>query len=249
MKTIAFHLQKGGVGKTSLSCSAVYELAKKGKVCLIDGDPQGNSSSWLTHDGKKISVKAELAEVLSGIDVKEALVQIRGNIFLIPTFGLTGKLKTYGETQLNNEPYIFTELNELLEKEGFDFVVYDLSPGFGRLEKCILMGVQSIITPLMADVFSLDGIEIFTTELNKLKKSFRVNPNHDLIIINSYNKSIKQNRDILSSIPEGFNKLVFPTDPAYRKAQEQGVFIRELTGSDKPKESTIEQLDALREVI
>ena len=249
MKTIAFHLQKGGVGKTSLSCSAVFELAQKGKVCLIDGDPQGNSSSWLTHDGKKADVKAELADVLTGVDVNEALIQLRDNIYLIPTFGLTGKLKTYGETQLNNEPFIFTELNGLLEKKGFEYVVYDLSPGFGRLEKSILMSVDDIVTPLMADIFSLDGIEIFTTELNKLKKNFRVDPTHKLIVINGYNKAIKQNRDILAAIPANFNKLVFPVDPAYRKAQERGLFIRELSGSDKPKESTVEQLKALREAI
>lgn len=249
MKTIAFHLQKGGVGKTSLSCSALYELAHKGKVCLIDGDPQGNSSSWLTHDGKKVEPKAELADVLQGVDVNEALLEIRENIYLIPTFGLTGKLKTYGETQLNNEPFIFTELNELLEKKGFDYIVYDLSPGFGRLEKSILMGVDSIITPLMADIFSLDGIEIFTTELTKLKKNFRVDPKHDMIIVNGYNKVIKQNREILDAIPDTFTKLVFPVDPAYRKAQERGLFIRELVGSDKPKETTIEQLEALRGAI
>ena len=48
MKTICFALQKGGVGKTSISVSVAAELAKNGKkVLLIDADPQGNASSWL----------------------------------------------------------------------------------------------------------------------------------------------------------------------------------------------------------
>ena len=51
MKTITFALQKGGVGKTSMSVSVAAQLAKFGKkVIIIDSDPQGNSTSWLIED-------------------------------------------------------------------------------------------------------------------------------------------------------------------------------------------------------
>jgi Mrp family chromosome partitioning ATPase len=38
MKTIAFHIQKGGTGKTSLSGNVAYCSALKKKTVLIDAD-------------------------------------------------------------------------------------------------------------------------------------------------------------------------------------------------------------------
>ena len=47
MKVIGLGLQKGGVGKTSVSVALAAELAKSSKVLLIDADPQGNASGAL----------------------------------------------------------------------------------------------------------------------------------------------------------------------------------------------------------
>jgi chromosome partitioning protein len=60
--------QKGGTGKTTLSMNFAVGLSKKGRVLVIDADPQGSASQWcsLSSDDKPfplsvISVGGQLA--------------------------------------------------------------------------------------------------------------------------------------------------------------------------------------------
>lgn len=47
VRKICFHIQKGGVGKTSVSGAVDAGLARRGKkTVFVDADPQGNASSW-----------------------------------------------------------------------------------------------------------------------------------------------------------------------------------------------------------
>ena len=110
----------------------------------------------------------------------------------MPTFGLDGSLKKFSESQLNDEPFIFDDLCTELEKAGFIIAIFDLSPGMSRLEKCVLLAMDEVITPLTPEYFSIDGVSIFTNELQKLNKSFRRNVQHKKIVANNLNKNFKR---------------------------------------------------------
>ena len=64
---------------------------------------------------------------------------------------------------------MFFEHNKDLEDLGFEYAVYDLSPGMSLLEKRILSSVDEVITPLTPEYFSLDGIEIFNNDLKEIQ--------------------------------------------------------------------------------
>ena len=244
MKTISVHLQKGGVGKTSISGNIAYLLSKKGRTVLVDADPQGNSSSWYNKD--LFDPKYELADVLLGkCELKEALHKVRDNLWLVPTFGLDGDLKMYAETQLSNEPFIFEDVTEALKQLGFEYVVFDLSPGIGRLEKAVLLASSEILVPMLADSFSLDGLEIFSNELTKLGKAYRRTISHNKLIVNAIDQRKLLHGEIVSLIPAHLNTYQIPTDPAFSKAQASGKAIFELLHTEAPKKATVQALEAL----
>ncbi len=201
MKKICIHIQKGGVGKTTIAGNLAYLISKNKKTVLVDADPQGNSSSWFISNHK---VKHELVDVLTAaINVKDALIQLKENFFMIPSFAINGGLKNYGETKLFSEPFIFEDLNEELKKLDFEFVIYDLSPGISHLEKCILLAMDEVIAPLTPEYFSIDGIQIFANEVKKINKSYRKKVQFKRIVINNLNKSFKRHRESYSA----FNRL------------------------------------------
>lgn len=249
-KTIAFHLQKGGVGKTTISGTLACQSAFDGfRTLLIDVDPQGNASSWFL----KVTPKYELADVVQGkCYINDAIVPVEQipNLYLLPTFGIGGVLKNYSETKLAEEPYVLQDLINELSKD-FDHIILDLSPGLGRLERSAIIASDEVVTPMTPEVFSLDGLEIFIDELRRLKKNLRSQVKHSRVIINSYDERIRQHREIYKAAQEGsFEVFRIPVDPVFRKAQESAIAPQQYKERGRGlKDKTVEAIMALESVI
>lgn len=188
-----FHIQKGGVGKTSLSGNIADLAARQGvKVALVDADPQANTSTWFL--GEK-QINHELADVLQEkVDIEDALVKVSPTLFVLPTFAIGGNLKLFSEMQLLEQPYIFETLLEKIEDLGFELTIFDLSPGMSRLEKAVILALDEVITPLTPEYFSIDGVEIFRAELRKLNEAYRREIIHRRIVCNAINRGFRRHR-------------------------------------------------------
>lgn len=220
-KTISLHLQKGGIGKTTIAGTLACQSALDGvKTLLIDVDPQGNASSWFVTK----ELQWELSDVLQGrCYYGDSIIEATNvpNLYLIPTFGIGGSLKLYAETKISEEPYVLQDLVFELGKD-FERIILDLSPGLSKLERSALVASDEIITPLTPEIFSLDGLEIFIDELDKIKKNLRSPVKHERIIINSFDERIRQHKEIYQAAMEGnFEVYKIPVDPAFRKSQEK----------------------------
>ena len=186
----AFHVAKGGVGKTSLSGNCSYLASQSKKTVLVDGDPQGNATSWLVED----RYQNELAELLMGdgeVPLSDCLVEVEPGFFLLPS-RIGGKLKLYGETKLFQEPHAFDDLNEILYDAGFELIIYDLGPGLGNLERCVISSVDEVIMPVMGEYFSLDGIEIATKEIDRINRAYRKEVLCRRLVVNALNRSYRR---------------------------------------------------------
>lgn len=193
MRKVAFYLQKGGVGKTTLAGNVAYAASAAKRTVLIDADPQGNSTSWLLREPPE----HELADVLAGHSTAQsALVEISENLSILPTFTIGGDLQNFADWKIGSQPFIFDDLCETLAASGFELAIFDLSPGLRLLEKYVILAMDEVVTPLTPEFFSIDGIEIFTTALANINKDFRRNVQHRVIVANQMNRSFRRHRMI-----------------------------------------------------
>ena len=213
MRKIAFHIQKGGVGKTTLSGNVAAALARRGsRTVLVDCDPQGSATSWLCAD----VIKADLADVLQrNADLATALLALSEGFYLLPTIAIDGTLKEWSETTLTREPKALEFLNADLSAAGFDFAIYDLSPGMSQLERAILAEMDEIVSPLTPEFFSMDGIEVFVSELAKIKKGWRRDIVHKKLVCNGMNKSFGRHKAFFAQFDQlAFELFTIPQDAA-----------------------------------
>lgn len=239
MKSIAFHILKGGVGKTTLSGNVAYKISETKKTILIDCDIQANTSNWFL----KEKTDYELSDCLQGKPLENAIKKIKDNLYIIPTKSKDSGLKNYAETKLFQEPFIFDDLNEELKKIGFEYAVYDLSPSISQLERCILLSINEVITPITPEYFSFDGIELFYNELQKINKSYRKNIKYNKIIINLINKSFETHKQYLNILQDlkKYNIYKIGQDRKIADSQKFHQTIFEYY----PKSQTIEKLEKI----
>lgn len=180
MKKISIFNHKGGVGKTTLTYNLAYALQNKGKkILLIDADAQCNLSSIALEDGqlKEIygndgySIKDSLSQLLSGAGdiIVENPTKLTEEIYLVP-----GHIKiTEYESQLNtawNECFTGLErgfrthsaIHRLAEEIGenlnVDYIIYDLGPNVGPLNRSLILSSDYFLVPVVPDQFSLMAI-------------------------------------------------------------------------------------------
>jgi len=192
-----FHNRKGGVGKTSLStnCAVLSDY----NTCLIDADPQGNATSYLMPDPPEF----DLSDVLNRrCGIEDALYSVHG-ITILPTRA-DSDLKKF-ERELTEEPYAFVDLNEVIQGIGFEIIIYDLSPGLSTLERCVLLSCDEVVTPVLAEAFSIDGLERADAEIQRINRSFRREVQNRKLVLNMLNRSFRRHLSAL----EGYQNLDF----------------------------------------
>lgn len=186
-KTLAFINNKGGVGKTTLACNLAYDLSERhGKsVLVLDLDPQcnatqllleedewadiiGNSKAYrdnrtilyplspfrvgnsaIKSDIKPVTSKRFKVDVLTG---HPSLALIEDTLSTAWDSLRSGELE--GALRTNWLTNVVSEL-----QGGYDFVVVDVGPSLGALNRSIIIGTDYVVTPTGADLFSLYALE------------------------------------------------------------------------------------------
>jgi cellulose biosynthesis protein BcsQ len=211
-KKLAYFLLKGGIGKTTLCANVSTALARKGfKTVIVDGDLQGNiSSHFITKD-----IQYDLVDVLTGkATLEQTLVQLEDNLWILPVIPVGSTLKNWAETQLPQNPKAFEFLNLDLADRGFKFVCYDLSPSMSILERTIIADVDEVINPILLEEYSFEGVELWRSYLDQIKKANRKEIRNDKLVVNMFNKSFSRHKLFLEQVEklQGFQIFTIYTD-------------------------------------
>jgi len=154
---IALANQKGGVGKTTSTVSLSAQLALLGfKVLLLDFDPQASATSGLGIARHEEGV--DLYDVFFGrIQLAQTIVpsSIPGLDVVPGSPDLVSLELEIGKTP-GRELILRSALGDVSEK--YDFVLIDCPPSSGLLTLNALGAAHSVLVPLQAEYYSLEGL-------------------------------------------------------------------------------------------
>lgn len=172
MKSIAFLLLKGGIGKTTSATNFAYILGEKKnkKVLLIDLDQQGNTTQLFGCDDNTRYTLSDLL-VNESIDIKEVIQKTRySNIDVIGSDA--SLIKANQEVLLDTETPQQERLKKHLEriKDYYDFCVFDCPTATTMSTLNALMNTDDVICPIKVDKYAFDAVIKSLQLINDMKQ-------------------------------------------------------------------------------
>lgn len=195
MKSILFFNNKGGVGKTTTVYHVAWMLSEMGKKTIaIDLDPQVNlTSMFLTSERLEeiyennlpITILDSINPVLSGDRYQSIYIEvINDNLGLVlGNLSLSifeDNLSDAWIKSLDGQVYSFritsifnTIINDAASQFNAEFVLIDVGPNLGAINRAVTISSDYIIVPVASDLFSLQGIKNLGQTLKKWKKDWQ----------------------------------------------------------------------------
>jgi len=207
-KIVSLANQKGGVGKTTTAINLGASLAAcERSVLLVDLDPQANATSGVGVSNVEKSMYDVLVE---GVPIEEIIRPTE-----LPTLSIApSSVDLVGaEVELRDaigrEYYLRRVLEPVVGK--YDYILVDSPPSLGLLTVNGLTAAQSVLVPLQAEYFALEGVSQLLNTVERVRDAVNSGLEIEGIVLTMYDERMNLARQVAEEVRSHFGPKVYQT--------------------------------------
>jgi chromosome partitioning protein len=200
-------IQKGGVGKTTLTINLGGALADAGqRVLLIDLDPQGHLTEGVGMADLYLSDGPSLYQALvgkNGLKVSDLIHRHPKDGFSVIPASYQMMLAEQALFMARNREHKLPALLSQVEGQ-FDWVLIDCPPALGNLTDNALNAARQAIIPIQAEATSVRALELLFDQIESIERGLNIRIRVLAVIPNLVQDSLISKRilsDLRASIP------------------------------------------------
>lgn len=200
--------QKGGVGKTTTSVNLGSYLAQLGKfVLIVDLDPQANASSAFGINYQEIP-GGTYEGMIGTHRVRDLIRQTEHEgLKILPASPSLAGAGVELVNELAREHKLHQALLEV--RNDFDYILIDNPPSLGLLTINGLVASDSVLIPVQAEYFALEGLGQLLSTVDLVRQSLKPELKVMGAVITMFDPRTKLSQEVFAELYKYFPDTIF----------------------------------------